>query len=62
MASRIQLLRYQKQSLQTLVTRLVTSVKLTEKNLTMETMGTLTDIDETDGQFWQTLPSIQSIT
>ena len=35
-----------------LVTRLVTSVKLTEKNLTMETMGTLTDLDETDGQFW----------
>jgi hypothetical protein len=29
---------------------------------TMETMGTLTDIDETDGQFLQTLPFSVAIT
>ena len=48
-----------------LVTRLVTSVKLTEKNLTMETMETmrtLTDLDETDGQFSQTLTFSLAIT
>jgi hypothetical protein len=29
----------------------------------METMGTLTeDLDETDGQFWQTLPFSLAIT